>query len=129
MGAPAPESVIADDANLQPQGTVSFQNASFPSPDSSPATFFFTEDLLISNATSRDPTSEQKESIAILRDYRNSDILAWHRLSQSTELVSRHRDRPGGLSIQEIRAISTLRDCPHEDLLQWLESRIYPANF
>ena len=121
MAAPASESVSSD-ANLQPQGTVSLQNASFPSSVNSPTTFFFPGNLLISNISSRDPTSKQKQAIATLKIYHNSDILAWHKLSQSTEPGIRHREGPGGLSIQEIHAISTLSDCSHQNLVHWLQS-------
>ena len=121
MGSPAPESVRSD-ANLQPQATKLSQNTSFPSLVNSHATFVFPEDSLISNTSSRDPILEQEQAVATLRNHQNSDIIAWHTLSQSTKAALIHRDGPGGLSIQEIRAISTLSSCSRENLLQWLES-------
>ena len=128
MGAPASESVRTD-ANLQPQATESFQNTSFPSLVNYDTTFIFPADSLISSTSSRDPTLEQEQAIAILNNHHNSDIIAWHKLSQSTEPGLRHRDEPGGLSIQEIHAISILRDCSRTCLLQWLESGICIINF
>ena len=120
MDSPAPESVRSD-ANLQPQATKLVQNTSFPSLVNNHATFISPEDSLISNPTSRDPTLDQAQAIAALKDYHSSDIIAWHTLSQSADPALRHQDGPGGLSIQETRAISTLSSCSRENLLQWLE--------
>ena len=120
MGAPASESVRTD-ANLQPQATDLFQNTSFPSLVNYDTTFILPADSSISNTSSRDPTLEQEQAIATLKNHHNSDIIAWHKLSQSTEPGLRHRDGPGGLSIQEVHAISILRDCARTCLLQWLE--------
>ncbi len=125
MDAPASESVRSD-ANLQPQ---SFQNASFPSLANHHTTFISPADSLISNTSSRSPTLQQEKAIATLKNHPHSDILAWHRLSQSTGSELRHQDGPGGLSLQEIHAISILRDCSRQCLLQWLESCICIMNF
>ena len=132
MGAPAPECVRSD-ANLQPRGTNSGQNTSFSSFVTYPTTFFSAPELSINKGLSCDPTPEQAQAIAALDKYHNSDIIAWHTLSQSTEPGLNHRDRPGGLSKKEILAISTLRECSSGSLKQWLESCIcfknLPANF
>ena len=121
MGAPASES-LRSDAKLQPQGTDSVQNISASSFVKPPTAFFSLQNSLISNVSPRDLTPEQAQAIAVLKDYHDSDIIAWHKLSQSTEPSLRHRDRPGGLSAQEIHAISILRECSHESLIQWLGS-------
>lgn len=121
MGTQTPESVKFN-ANLQPQATKSYQNTSFPYSVNSHATFIFPEDSLINSTSSRDPTLEQAQAIETLRYYHSSDVIAWHTLSQSTEPDLSHRDAPGGLSIQAIRAISVLSSCSRENLLQWFES-------
>ena len=121
MGAPASESGRCD-ATFQPRGTVWGQNTSFPSSDHSPATFISPTKQSINSASSRNPTQEQAQAIAVLRKHHNSDIIAWHTLSQSTEPGLRHQDGPGGLSVLEIHAISTLRGCSKGSLIQWLGS-------
>ena len=128
MGAPASES-WGSDATLQPQGTDWGQNASLPSFAQSPTNPLSSTTLSINNASSREPTPEQAQAIAVLKTHRNSDIIAWHTLSQSIEPGLRHQNGPGGLSILEIRAISSLRECSNESLLQWLGSCIYPTKF
>lgn len=121
MGTPASE-FVRSDAHLQPLSTATVQNTSSSSLVNSPPTFVFPKDSLIRNTSSRDPTPEQEKALATLKDHHNSDIIAWHRLSQSTEPGLRHRGGPGSLPIHVIHAISTLRDCSRECLLQWLES-------
>ena len=120
MVAPASESGRCD-ATFQPRGTVWGQNTSFP-PDNSPTTLISPTRQLINSASSSNPTQEQAEAIAVLRNHHNSDIIAWHTLSQSTEPGLRHQDGPGGLSVLEIHAISTLRECSKGSLIQWLGS-------
>ena len=124
MGAPASESGRCD-ATFQPRGTVWGQNTSFPSSDHSPATFISPTKQSINSASSRNPTQEQAQAIAVLQKHHNSDIIAWHTLSQSTEPGLRHQDGPGGLSVLEIYAISTLRGCSKGSLIQWLGSRTH----
>lgn len=126
MGTPASE-FVRRNAHLQPLGTATFQTTSSAYLTDSPPTFFPLKDPLISKPSSREPTSEQEQAIATLKDYHNSDadIIAWHRLSQSTEPGLRHRNGPGGLCFQEVNAILALRDCSRECLLQWLNSCTY----
>ena len=121
MGAPVSESGRCD-ATFQPRGTVWGQNTSSPSSANSPATFISPTKLSINSASTRNPTQEQAQAIAVLRNHHNSDVIAWHTLSQSTEPGLRHQDGPGGLSVLEIQAISTLRGCSKGSLIQWLES-------
>ena len=121
MGAPASESGRCD-ATIQPRGTVWGQNPSFPSSNNSPATFISPTKLSINSASPRNPTQEQAQAIAVLRNHHNSDIIAWHTLSQSTEPGLRHQDGPGGLSVLEIHAISTLRECSKGSLIRCLGS-------
>lgn len=121
MGTPASE-YVRFGPHLQPPGTATFQNTSSYSLVNSRPTFVFSKDSLISNTSSRGPNPEQEQAIAALIHYDNSDIIAWHKLSQSTEPGLVHRDGPGGLSIQEILAISALRDCARDHLLQLLKS-------
>lgn len=132
MGAPA-SVFVRSDANLQPQGTNSGQNTSFSSFFNYPTTFFPVPELSIDKGPSRDPTPKEAQAIATLDKHHNSDIIAWHTLSQSTKAGLNHRDWPGGLSKKDILAISTLRDCSSESLKQWLELCIcfksLPANF
>lgn len=128
MDAPASESVRSD-AHLQPPGTATFQSTSFSSSVNAPPTLFSLEDEFISSTSPRDPTLEQEQAIATLKNYHNSDIIAWHTLSQSIAPGLRHRDGPGGLSIQVIHAISILRDFSRGCLIQLLESCICITNF
>ena len=124
MGAPASETERCD-ATSQPRGTAWGQNTSFPFSDNSPLTFISPTKSSINSASPRIPTQEQAQAIAVLRNHHNSDIIAWHTLSQSTEPALRHQDGPGGLSVLEIHAISTLRECSKGSLLQWLGSRTH----
>ena len=121
MGAPASESGRCD-ATVQPQGTVWGQNTSFPSSDDSPATCISPIKSSINSTSPCNPTQEQAQAIAVLRNHHNSDIIAWHTLSQSTEPGLRHQEGPGGLSVSEIHAIATLRECSKWSLIQWLGS-------
>ena len=124
MGTPTSE-FVGSDAHLQPLGTAMFQNKSSSSLANSFPTSVVLKDPLTNSTSSHDPTTEQKKAIATLKDHHPSDIIAWHTLSQSIEPGLRHRDWPGGLSIQEIRAISKLSCCSRENLLQWLQSGTY----
>lgn len=121
MRAPASESGRCD-ATVQPRGTVWGQNTSFPSSDNSPAPCISPIKLSINSTSPCNPTQEQAQAIAVLRNHHNSDIIAWHTLSQSTEPGLRHQEGPGGLSVAEIHAISTLRGCSKGSLIQWLGS-------
>ena len=121
MGAPASESGRCD-ATIQPRGTVGGQNASFSFSNHSPPTFISSTKLSINSASPRNPTQAQAQALAVLRNHHNSDIIAWHTLSQSIESGLRHQDGLGGLSVLEIHAISTLRECSKGSLLQWLGS-------
>lgn len=121
-----PTSELArSDAHLQPLGTVTVQNTSSPFSVNIPATFVSCKDSFISNTSSHEPTFEQEQAIATLQTHQNTDIIAWHTLFQSVEPGLRHKDSPGGLSIQAIHALSALRDCARESLLRWLEPCIY----
>lgn len=121
MGTPTSE-FVGSDAHLQPLGTAMFQNKSSSSLANSFPTSVVLKAPLTNSTSSHNPTTEQKKAIATLKDHHPSDIIAWHTLSQSIEPGLRHRDWPGGLSIQEIRAISKLSCCSRENLLQWLQS-------
>ena len=126
MGTPALESE-GSDPHLQPLGTASFQASSFSV--NSPTTIFSQENSLISNASSCNPNAEQEQSLAVLKDHHDSEIIAWHTLLQSTEPGLRHLDWPGGLSIEKINAISALRYCSREELLDGLKRGICSIKF
>ena len=123
MGAPASE-FLRTDAYLQPHGADSVQSPPFLSLANTSTTFFSPPFLPIIQA-SRGPSSEEARAVAVLKEYRNNDIIAWHTLSRSTEPGLTHRDTPGGLSNLEIQAISILRECSYENLNHLLESCMY----
>lgn len=120
MGTQNPE-FVRPHANMPPQATKSFQNTSLPYLVNNHAACILPQDSLMNRTSPCNPTLEQAQAIATLRYFPSSDVIAWHTLSQSTEPVLKHRDGPGGLSIQAIRAISVLSSCSRQSLLQWFE--------
>ena len=127
MGAPASE-FIRTDTYLQPHGVDSVQSPSFLSSANAPTAFFPPQNSSIIKA-SPGSNSEETRAVAILKQYSNNDIIAWHTLSRSTKPGLTHQDVPGGLSKLELHAISILRECSYENLNRLLESCMVSNNF
>lgn len=66
------------------------------------------------------PTISQQAAINELKEYNEEAIFAWLVFARSLEHDFRYRNVPGGLSCQQVNAISTLRDCNDSDIIIWL---------
>lgn len=67
---------------------------------------------------------QQQDAASTLRDFNNNDIIAWLKLARSTRHIEPiPEQRPGErhLSPPQILALSILKDCPMDRLLNWLE--------
>ena len=69
-------------------------------------------------------TQEQQDAASTLKDFNNHEIFVLLKLARSTrhiEPISEQRPGERHLSASQVLALSTLRDCPDDRLLGWLE--------
>ena len=67
---------------------------------------------------------QQQDAASTLKDFSNNDVIAWLKLAQSTHHIEPiPEQRPGErhLSQPQVLALSTLKHCPLDVILGWLE--------
>ena len=74
------------------------------------------------NLSSTLVTVEQQAAISALKEFDQDTVFAWLIFARSIEHVFHHRSAPGGLSAQQLHAISTLRDCDDRNIIDWMRN-------
>ena len=82
-------------------------------------------DKELTTATAFTPaTPVQNAAINDLRDFSEETVIAWLAFVRSLEPNFRYQNAAGGLSHQQVNAVSTLKDCSDSNIIIWLQCAI-----